>query len=102
MEIKKIIIIGPFCSGTNLIENILFDNCYDINLNKNIKIIKNNTIYWKHTLNIKLLDDIIDNDTLVVVLYKHIYNWISSVYASKYWLKFDSINDKVIFNTPDT
>ena len=100
MEIKKIIIIGPFCSGTNLIENILFDNCYDIALNKNIKIIKNNTIYWKHTLNMKLLDDIIDDNTLVIVMYKHIYNWISSVCTSKYWLKFNYINEKVIFDLP--
>lgn len=102
-KITKIIIVGPFCSGTNLVENLLFDNCREINLNKNIsniKIIRNNTIYWKHTMDMELLDTIIDDNTLVIVLYKHIYNWISSICASKYWLDFDKINDKVTFDLP--
>lgn len=100
-KITKIIIVGPFCSGTNLVENLLFDNCREINLNKNIsnvKIMRNNTIYWKHTMNIELLNTVIDDNTLVIVLYKHIYNWISSICASKYFLNFDKFNDKVIFD----
>jgi hypothetical protein len=100
MEIKKIIIIGPFCTGTNLINNILFDNCYDLQYDKKISIIENNNNYWKHTLNMELLYEIIDENTLIIVMYRNIYNWISSICITKYWFNFDKINKSVIFDFP--
>jgi hypothetical protein len=97
MTIKKIIIIGPFNSGTNLIENLLINNCYHENKNL-ISVVKNNTIYWKHTLNMKLLETICDENTLIIIMYKEIYNWIASTQISKYWFNFNKINDKIQFN----
>lgn len=97
MTIKKIIIIGPFNSGTNLIENLLINNCYHENKNL-ISVVKNNTIYWKHTLNMKLLETICDENTLIIIMYKEIYNWIASAQISKYWFNFNKINDKIQFN----
>ncbi len=42
---KKIIILGPFCTGTNLLENIF--------KSANIPTIPNehNKLYWKHNIN---------------------------------------------------
>lgn len=93
MTDKNIIIIGPFCSGTYLIENILISN----NFNKNIKVFKNGSIYWKHTLDINLLLKTIKPNTIILIMYRNIYNWIISISKCSYNLKFLKMNSKVNF-----
>lgn len=93
MSKKNIIIIGPFCSGTNLIENIFLTNKF----NHNINVLKNCSVYWKHTLDTDLLLKTVGPDSIIVIMYRNIYNWIVSICKMKYNLKFDKINDKINF-----
>ena len=47
MDIKKIQILGPFSTGTNLLSQILINN-----LEQNVIIHpEGHTLFWKHTIN---------------------------------------------------
>lgn len=75
----EIIILGPFTSGTNLIEKIL----------NNYKIIHNEKIHWKHTINIDSLHDLCKiPNVLIIVMYRNIYNWLKSINRTKYFCEF--------------
>lgn len=75
----KIIILGPFTSGTNLIEKIL----------NNYKIICNEKIHWKHTINIDSLHDLCKiPNVLIIIMYRNIYNWLKSINRTKYHCEF--------------
>lgn len=86
---KKIIIIGPFCSGTNLIEKIL---------KVNNKIFCNDKIYWKHIIDLPRLTTLCKiPNVIIVIMYRNLYNWINSVSKTKYDFVFNIISSKLIF-----
>jgi hypothetical protein len=71
----KIIILGPFNSGTNLIEKIFINH----------DIIYNETIYWKHTILIDTLCKLCEiKDVIIIIMYRNIYNWLNSINNTKY------------------
>ena len=75
-------ILGPFNSGTNLIE----------------KIIPHKQIIHKHII---CLDEIINvankENTLIIIMYKNIFNWLYSLKKESYSLKFNKLTDRVHF-----
>lgn len=89
---ENIQVLGPYNSGTNLLVNMLSSN-----LNKDINLTnEGSTIVWKHIINKSKLRTIIDKNpnTLFIVVYKPLLNWIKSMIKRKYML----IWDKTIYN----
>lgn len=84
--IKKIQILGPFNTGTNLISKILNDN-----LSEDIYIeSEGHTLLFKHILNKKNIINTINSnqDTLFICIYKPIHNWICSIRKASYGISW--------------
>ena len=87
---KNIIILGPFTSGTNLIKKIFFKH----------NIIHNENGYWKHSIDVQQLKKTCENkNTLVVIMYRNIYNWLNSINDSKYLFEFTNFESEAYFDT---
>ena len=93
---KTVYVMGPFNTGTNLMENII-NNCNCVNLETLTSIEAKYKDVWKHTLNYSELTKIV-KDGIVIIMYKNVYNWLNSVYKNKYDIKVGSINDPVYLN----
>ncbi len=105
-EITQVFCIGPFNSGTNLLEKILSNsNCVNTN-NHNIKIINNDKDNWIPNVNFKhcFLRNILDKyvhtkKTGIIILYKNVYNWLYSMKKESYEVKFikNKLFDTLLF-----
>jgi len=103
-EITQVFCIGPFNSGTNLIQNIILNaDCININNNKHVKLYNKNTDPWIKGVNFKhcflrnVLNHFIYTKNMgVIILYKNVYNWIYSIKKEPYEFKFNKIFDTLI------
>lgn len=78
---KKVQVLGPFNSGTNLLINILIGNCTTLQKPGEKVEVSENMISWKHTLRWYHVKATLENnpDTLVIIIYKNLYNWMMSM-----------------------
>ncbi|MCX5895442.1 MAG: hypothetical protein NTZ51_06395 [Proteobacteria bacterium] len=83
---KRIHIIGPFNTGTNLLFNIINNsNCVDLTQNITLTIEHQHKPFNKHTLEIKTIETYLNNpDNLLIIMYKNIYNWLYSIKKEEY------------------
>ena len=87
MNIKKIQILGPYNTGTNLLSQILWDN-----LRQNVNIHPEcHTLFWKHTNDKQFIINSIksNKDTLFICLYKPLINWVCSMKKYSYDVKWN-------------
>ena len=90
---RNIHVIGSFNTGTNLLFNII-NNCCCTDLNNNSVIyIKHQHIpFGKHTLDIKLIEQYLNNpDNLLIIMYKNIYNWLYSIKKECYDVTYSKL-----------
>jgi hypothetical protein len=108
--INRLFCIGPFNSGTNLLNNILNNACCVDRVNKkNIEILEAviineepdpilKEISFKHVFSEEILNKYINYKNIgIIVLYKNVYNWIYSVKKSPYHLVFDTLFTTIDF-----
>ena len=94
---KRIQILGPFNSGTNLLAKILNNAA-----NEKISLSPcGSTYFWKHNIYFKKIYNFIkkNQEVLFICMYRDIYEWINSVLKKNYDLKGMSNNftrDKII------
>lgn len=88
---KKLQVLGPFNSGTNLLLDMFQNNCIDVNDCKVIDI-SSNILSWKHTLCIQFIRQKLkaSPDHVIIVMYKNLYNWIYSVHRNPYDIRIDN------------
>jgi hypothetical protein len=91
---RNVYIIGPFNTGTNLIHNIINNcDCIDLTNNMPINIYGENDVFNKHTLNISSINDYLkNNNNLLIILYKNIYNWLYSIKKVCYDIKYTELH----------
>uniref|UniRef100_A0A6C0DF49 Nucleotide-diphospho-sugar transferase domain-containing protein n=1 Tax=viral metagenome TaxID=1070528 RepID=A0A6C0DF49_9ZZZZ len=103
-DINQVFCIGPFNTGTNLLEKIL-SNSDSINTSKNekIKIMNKERDEWipnvnfKHCFSRDILNKYIHTPkTGIIILYKNVYNWLYSMKKEHYDIKL--VNNK-LFDT---
>jgi hypothetical protein len=97
-EINQVFCIGPFNSGTNLLNNILLNaEPVNINNNENIRVFNKpendkdwiNSVHLKHCFVKNIMNKYIHMKNMgVIVLYKNVYNWIYSIKKEPYEFKF--------------
>ena len=96
MNIRKIQILGPYCSGTNLVSKILQQNIkQDIQIHR-----EGHTLFWKHKINKSFIEKYItsNTNTLFICIYKPIHNWVCSVQNFSYNIDWDkTLTGKCIF-----
>ena len=110
LPINRLFCVGPFNSGTNLLNNILNNACCVDRVNKQIiKILESDVINeepdpilkeisFKHVFSEEVLNKYVNYENIgVIVLYKNIYNWIYSVKKSPYHLVFDTLFTTIDF-----
>ena len=102
---KQIYCLGPFNSGTNLINNILENNqCYDNTTSTFVDVLRNSDKWFdkcclKHSFNLDSLNKyILDNNCYIIVMYKNVFNWLYSIKKASYDLHFDKIDKPFTFN----
>ena len=95
---RQVHIIGPYNTGTNLLFNIINNSeCIDVIENKSITIEHQHKPFGKHTLNIKIIENYLDNpDNLLIIMYKNVYNWLYSIQKSPYDIKYTKLYLPVI------
>jgi hypothetical protein len=95
---KHIHIIGPFNTGTNLLNNIISNSdVIDLVDNDSIVIYNNdNEPIHKHTLIIKDINNyLLDKNNIVIIMYKNVYNWLYSIKKCSYDIKFKNMYSEV-------
>jgi hypothetical protein len=102
---KQIYCLGPFNSGTNLINNILANNqCYDNKTSTFVEVIDSPELWFdncrlKHSFNLDSLKKyFLDNNCYIIIMYKNVFNWLYSIKKSEYDLHFDKIDKPLTFN----
>jgi len=112
---SKIIVIGPWNTGTNLIHNILSKSCCintKTKTNTPIGVLPTNYPIWKHQPKKNIIENMIQNesDRIIVIMYRNIYNWINSMLKASYEVTINKIhlpvsitinkknNEKIYFN----
>ena len=90
---RQVHIIGPYNTGTNLLFNIINQTeCIDVIENKSITIKHQHKPIGKHTLDIKTIENYLDNpDNLLIIMYKNVYNWLYSIQKSPYDIKYTKL-----------
>ncbi len=103
-SVSGVFCIGPFNSGTNLLNNILnHSSCIDKVTKKKIKVVDSDRInkepdpIWKeislkHVFSEKVLDKYVNYKKIgIIILYKNVYNWIYSIKKTPYHLVFETL-----------
>ena len=100
-EINQVFCIGPFNSGTNLLQNILANaESMNMNTSENIRVFDKpendnewiNSVHLKHCFLRNVLNKYIHIKNMgVIVLYKNVYNWIYSIKKQPYEFKFNKL-----------
>lgn len=90
---RNVHLIGPFNTGTNMLFNIINSCCcIDMNNNSNVQIECQHKPFGKHTLDITLINQYLDNpNNLLIIMYKNIYNWLYSIKKENYDIKYTKI-----------
>ena len=99
---NKVYVIGPINTGTNLVHK-LFENSECINKTTGLSLFINdpkmnfkNGLAHKHATNVNIIKEYIKpNDTLIVIMYKNVYNWIYSLQKAHYQIEFTNLNNTV-------
>jgi hypothetical protein len=95
---KQILIIGPFNTGTNLLNNIISNSdVIDLVDNDSIVIYNNdNEPIHKHTLIIKDINNyLLEKNNIVIIMYKNVYNWLYSIKKCSYDIVFSNMYSEV-------
>jgi len=100
-EINQVFCIGPFNSGTNLLQNILANaESMNMNTSENIRVFDKpendnewiNSVHLKHCFLRSVLNKYIHIKNMgVIVLYKNVYNWMYSIKKEPYEFKFNKL-----------
>jgi hypothetical protein len=90
---KNIHVIGPYNTGTNLLFNIINNSeCIDLIQNKSISIEHQHRPFGKHTLDIKIIENYLNNpDNLLIIMYKNVNNWLYSIKKAHYDIKYTKL-----------
>ena len=91
---KRVHVIGPFNSGTNLLFNIMSKcECVELITNEKIKIGDSiHDPFDKHTLKINDIENYLKDDkNLLIIMYKEVYNWVFSIKKKSYDLKYTKL-----------
>ena len=90
---KQVHIIGPYNTGTNLLFNIINNSeCIDLIQNKSISIEHQHRPFGKHTLDIKIIENYLNNpDNLLIIMYKNVNNWLYSIKKAPYYIKYTKL-----------
>ena len=97
-NIDQVFCIGPFNSGTNLLQNIL-SNAEPVNMDtkQNVRVFNKpendkdwiNSVHLKHCFLKNVLNKYIHMKNMgIIILYKNVYNWIYSIKKEAYDFKF--------------
>jgi hypothetical protein len=91
---RSIHIIGPFNTGTNLINKIIeHSDCIDLINNIPINIYHWNNVFNKHSLEINSIYDYLsNNNNLLIILYKNVYNWLYSIQKACYDIRYTELH----------
>jgi len=94
MNERSIHIIGLFNTGTNLIHNIMKNSdVIDLTNNIPINIYDWNKVFHKHSLNISSIYEYLsNNNNLLIILYKNVYNWLYSIKKECYDIKYTKLH----------
>ena len=100
-EITQVFCIGPFNTGTNLLQKIISNSeTVNMNTNENVQLYNKpendkewiNSVHLKHCFLRNVLNKYIHMKNMgVIVLYKNVYNWIYSIKKERYEFKFNKI-----------
>jgi hypothetical protein len=90
---KNVHVIGPYNTGTNLLFNIINNSeCIDLTQNKSISIEHQHRPFGKHTLDIKIIENYLNNpDNLLIIMYKNVNNWLYSIKKARYDIKYTKL-----------
>jgi hypothetical protein len=90
---KNVHVIGPYNTGTNLLFNIINNSeCIDLIQNKSISIEHQHRPFGKHTLDIKIIENYLNNpDNLLIIMYKNVNNWLYSIKKARYDIKYTKL-----------
>jgi hypothetical protein len=90
---RRIHVIGPFNSGTNLIHNVIKNSeCIDLTTNNPVTIGGIHEPFGKHIMTIKTINNYLDNNNnLLIIMYKNVYNWIYSIKKECYDVKYSKL-----------
>ena len=90
---KNVHVIGPYNTGTNLLFNIINNSeCSDLIQNKSISIEHQHRPFGKHTLDIKIIENYLNNpDNLLIIMYKNVNNWLYSIKKAHYDIKYTKL-----------
>lgn len=101
---KSVYVIGPFNTGTNLVHKLFEKSMCISNITREQLIISQPKEQFykglsnKHLTNIKIINSYVQNsDTLIIIMYKNIFNWIYSLKKESYDIKFKKIDDPINF-----
>ena len=94
---RRVHVIGPFNSGTNLIHNILKQSdCIDLTTNKHVNVCDIHQPFGKHILTINTINNYLDDDNnLLIIMYKNVYNWLYSMKKNPYDAKYTNLMSQV-------
>jgi hypothetical protein len=90
MQYTSINLLGPYNSGTNLVNNIL---------KLHFKTDTDGTNHvWKHSICLQNIEQVIKNNknTLFVVCYRPLYSWIKSMEKEQYDIKWNKQMDGIV------
>ena len=90
---KNVHVIGPYNTGTNLLFNIINNSeCIDLIQNKSISSEHQHRLFGKHTLDIKIIENYLNNpDNLLIIMYKNVNNWLYSIKKAHYDIKYTKL-----------
>jgi hypothetical protein len=101
---KNVYVIGPFNTGTNLVHKLFeTSQCINNTTGEKLFIRYPKHQYWKgicnkHLTNVKIINSYVKNsDSLIIIMYKNIFNWIYSLKKESYDIKFAKIDDPITF-----
>jgi hypothetical protein len=103
MSSKKIIVLGAWNTGTNLMSKILSNsNCVILsNDNENENVEFENDV-WKHHPKYSAIETIAkDPNRIVVIVYRNVYSWLNSMQKAPYELNFKDLISIAQIKTKD-
>jgi hypothetical protein len=90
---RRVHVIGPFNSGTNLMHNIIQKSaCIDLTTNTPVIIGGIHEPFGKHIMTINTINKYLDNkNNLLIIMYKNVYNWLYSIKKECYDVKYSKM-----------
>jgi hypothetical protein len=90
---RRVHVIGPFNSGTNLMHNIIQKSaCIDLATNTPVIIGGIHDPFGKHIMTINTINKYLDNkNNVLIIMYKNVYNWLYSIKKECYDVKYSKM-----------